>query len=874
VVDSATAVTLNPALEQMFTHKSKLSKLVPPERIDAYKKLLVLLTGMQHAGKLPLHPDDDYLNGFELTRNIYEKKYYLKDEEGNCIEKSPEQVFARLAAFIAAVEETEELQRTWAVKFYKALYGGRFLPGGRVIAGAGDLYRLKTLANCFVTLIEGDNIESIYKAAYECARTYSYGGGIGVDISCLRPRDSIVHNAADKSTGAVSFMEIYSLTTGLIGQSGRRGALMLTIDIKHPDIFYFINVKKVPNWVTAQIIEQCKWSGKFTESQLKEIERQVRENTQIRFANISLKVSDEFMQAVEEQNRFGKDTVLVYKKQKDSQVSGTVQTGNVHYSYTMPSKNIHEYELIGHFPTLEEANKFLKKYSVNITEDGFAIDKRDVFGDVVVATQDSELAIRKSGDFLLYFNSPQTGEIKRLVKARDIWNEFITGNYTTAEPGIIFWSHMTRFSPSNYIGKPIASTNPCGEVPLEDGGACNLGSVNLSRLVTNGYEDNAAIDWEGLREITVTLVRFLDNVITWNESLNPLEKQRRAATETRRVGVGIMGIADMLNQLGIVYDSDEGIALMEKVSKFMANTAYTGSAQLAEEKGPAPLFDYERYSEGLFFRESLGKETQTLIKEKGLRNIALLSIAPTGTISNTILGFVNGTTHYMGVSSGIEPIFSLFYTRRSESFGNKLFKVFHSTVQAYIDKNSLQKKVNKATSLDELRGMLPDHFFRTAHFIEPEKRVRIQGICQKYIDHSISSTVNLPEDIHPETISDIYINAWKFGLKGITIYRDGSRYPILSVEGKKTGFQELKEKKFAVVTGAGNATLDGDEVFVTGTGTLTTPYHTNVQQERPMRERDSVNLQTCPSCGMQTLKTENGCITCIGPECGYGRCEV
>ena len=195
----------------------------------------------------------------------------------------------------------KEVKKYFAEKFYYELYEGRYVSGGRVLAGAGDLYRVKTLANCFVAKIDRDDIDSIYKAAFACARTYSYGGGIGVDISSLRPKDSVVHNAADSSTGAVSFMELYSLTTCLIGQSGRRGALMLTIDVKHPDIKYYLKVKKTPNWVTNQIVEQCSWSGLFNDKELETIKKQVMENTQVRFANISIKASDEFMQAVSEE---------------------------------------------------------------------------------------------------------------------------------------------------------------------------------------------------------------------------------------------------------------------------------------------------------------------------------------------------------------------------------------------------------------------------------------------------------------------------------------------------------------------------------------------------------------------------------------------
>ena len=203
----------------------------------------------------------------------------------------------------------------------------------------------------------------------------------------------------------------------------------------------------------------------------------------------------------------------------------------------------------------------------------------------------------------------------------------------------------------------------------------------------------------------------------------------KAARETRRIGVGIMGIADMLNQLGIGYDSEEGISILEKISRFIANTSYKYSALLSEEKGESPVFNYDNYARNPFFQESLDQETKDIIKEKGLRNIALLSIAPTGTISNTILGFTDGNKNYMGVSSGIEPIFALYYTRRSETLDKKkrniFFKIFHSTIQAFIDKNSLQDKVKKAKNIDDLRKILPNYFFRTAHFIEPQKRVRI-----------------------------------------------------------------------------------------------------------------------------------------------------
>ncbi len=798
----------------MFSHTGKTINLIGKKRVNIYKKLYEYLSKLQKDNSIKLH--ENYLGDNELAQNIYTKKYYVKDLNNELIEKKPEDVFKRLSSFLATVEETPSKQKEFSQRFYNELFEGRFIAGGRVLAGAGDLYRLKTLANCFVSQIDEDNIDSIYKAAFECARTYSYGGGIGVDISCLRPRDAIVHNAADSSTGAVSFMELYSLTTGLIGQSGRRGALMLTIDVKHPDVKHFLKVKKTPNWVTNQIIEQCNWSGLFNDFELDVIKKQVMENTQVRFANISIKVSDEFMAAVDEERKYDKNTYLVYLHKNSQHKTNEYD----HFSVKMPSKKIEDFELIKTFNSFSEMKKWLKSehkqtVSKKLIQD---IKCRNKYGDYMIDCEEYDLAIRQAGDFMLYFNSPETGDIKELIKARTIWDEFVEGNYKTAEPGLIFWTTMSDYSPSNYVGKPIISTNPCAEVPLEDGGACNLGSLNLSRFVIDGYENNARINWDQLAESTQLLVRFLDNVVTWNEDLNALEKQRIAAKETRRLGLGVMGIADMLNQLAISYDSDEAIDCIEQVMAFITNAAYQASAMIAKEKMPSPIFELNKYKECPFYQEALSDETKNLITKNGLRNIAIMSIAPTGSISNIVLGYEINEKNYIGVSGGVEPIFAVSYTRRSESF-NKRFKVFHSTVQAYMDLMDID-------NIEDEEKVLPKYFFRTAHTIVPDKRVKIQGVIQKYIDHSISSTINLAEDVEPEVISDIYFMAWQKKLKGVTIYRDGSRFPILSVENKLTAFQEYKNKKFEIVDEEGESMeVKGDHVLKDDEGRLTTLYH-------------------------------------------------
>ena len=397
---------------------------------------------------------------------------------------------------------------------------------------------------------------------------------------------------------------------------------------------------------------------------------------------------------------------------------------------------------------------------------------------------------------------------------------------------------MSNYSPSNYVGRPIICTNPCAEVPLEDGGACNLGSINLSRFVHDGFTPEASIDWDQLAESTETLVRFLDNVVTWNEDLNALEKQRKAAAETRRLGLGVMGIADMLNQLGVAYDSEQGTLMIEKVMEYITNAAYQASSFIAKEKTPSSIFNEKAYMECPFVKEALSEQTHNMIRKNGLRNIAIMSIAPTGSISNIVLGYKGENKNYVGVSGGVEPIFATYYTRRTESFGkeNEFYKVFHSTVQAYIDKMGLQDEVEAA---DDVESVLPEYLTRTAHKIDSVKRVGVQGVIQRYIDHSISSTINLPEDVNPEIISDIYIKAWKNNLKGVTIYRDGSRFPILSVDNKVTKFQEMKSKSYTVMQENGDAIeISGDDVFKNSDGKLTTMYHYKQEMENEKHENE------------------------------------
>jgi ribonucleoside-diphosphate reductase alpha chain len=575
----------------------------------------------------------DFFNGDEIRARVFYEKYALKDEEGNAIEKLPSEMWERIAREIASVEADDAKRSEWREKFMWLLNDFRFVPGGRIMFAAGAKKR-STALNCYVIPIKEDTLEAIFDWCKEAARTYSFGGGVGTDISVLRPRGTRVNNTAIFSSGAVSFMEIMSETTHTIGQSGRRGALMITISIDHPDVIEFIKVKQ----------------------NLKKV----------RYANISVRITDEFMHAVE-----------------------------------------------------ADAN------------------------------------------FTLRFDSPQTGKVERVVRARALWNELVKAARDWAEPGLIFWDTVKKYSPSEYNGMNVITTNPCSEQPLQPYGACDLGSINLSAFVLDAFTDNARVDWAGLEKAARYAMRFLDNVLDYNSDRHPLHAQAEAVGKSRRTGLGVTGLADMLAKLRIRYDSEEAMLFVDKLFAAIKNAAYDASTEIAKEKGPFPLFDKEKHL-SMPFIQTLSDDLKQKIATNGLRNVALLTIPPVG--SGSVLA---------GTSSGIEPIFAFGYTRRSESLSKEFFKVYHPLVLDYIRMSGLKDD-----------SKLPD-FFVTAHEIKPEFRVRLQGIVQKHIDSAISSTVNLPEQTSVEQVGDIYMMAWKAGCKGITVYREGSREGILISEEKE-----------------------------------------------------------------------------------------
>lgn len=580
----------------------------------------------------------NFFNNDDLRVRVFLDKYALRDQDGYIVEIIPPQMWRRIAREIASVEKPH-LRKIWEDNFYWLLEDFRFVPGGRIMFGAGQSRR-STLLNCYVIPIKEDSIEAIFDWCKEAARTYSFGGGMGVDISILRPKGTPVNNSAIYSTGSVSFMEIFSTTTGTIGQAGRRGALMITISVDHPDVLDFIEIKNDS------------------------------ERKRVQYANISVRVTNEFMNAV-----------------------------------------------------------------------------------------------LQNKDFVLRYESQKIGRIEKVVKAREIWDKLIKAAHASAEPGVIFWDNIKSQSTTEYNGMEVITTNPCAEIPLEPYGCCCLGNVNLSLFVKNSFTPKASVDWENLEKAMRYAVRFLDDVLDYSAPRHPLKMQTEASLKSRRIGVGFTGLGDMFIRLGLKYDDDKTIEFTDKLFNKIKNFVYDESTNIALEKGVFPAFDAQKHIRSPFI-QGLNKNIIAKIKKGGIRNAALLTVPPVG--SGSALA---------GVTSGIEPIFALSYVRKSKSLTQDEFKVYHPIVKEYMDFYKIKDEKD-----------LPDIFI-TSHQIKPEQRVKMQATIQKHIDHSISSTVNLPKDISLEEVEKIYFYAWKLGCKGITVYREGSREGILLTE------QEAKLQK-------------------------------------------------------------------------------
>lgn len=564
----------------------------------------------------------------------------------------------------------------------------KFLFGGRILANRGLECKGKkiTLSNCYVMTPPEDNIESIFDRAGKLARTYSYGGGCGIDISKLSPKGARINNAAKETSGSISFMTLYSLVTELIGQNGRRGALMISIDCSHPDVLEFIKLKSDLNKVTK--------------------------------ANISVRLSAEFMEAVQKRTKFR----LHYTRQETGQV------------------------------------------------------------------------------------------IERMVDAADVFRLIAETNWDYAEPGALFWDRIKSWNLlSNTKEFAFAGVNPCAEEPLPAGGSCLLGSMNLANFVQHPFTPNSAFDVDDFKRSVAIAVRALNDVLDEGLPLHPLQEQRDNVHAWRQIGLGIMGLGDMLIQMGITYGSAAAVAFCHEIGFAMADTAIATSALLAKERGPFAMCHVDEIMNTPYFKVNTTDETAALVREYGLRNSQLLTIAPTGTLSTML-----------GISGGIEPVYANYYERKTESlYGTDVYyKVYTPIVERYM----------KAHQLTDDSQLPP--YFVTAMTLEYPQRVEMQAAWQRHIDASISSTVNVPHSFTVSDTENLYMLAYTKGCKGLTLFRDGCKR-------------------------AGILTTHVDE-------------HTTSTQGGDVPEREAPSL-LCPQCG-EPLAVEGGCHSC--KNCGWSQCML
>ena len=583
-----------------------------------------------------------------ISEQIWGMKYQLKNHDGSPIDQRVEDTWARIATALAA-PEASQVRDQYIADFYSALMDFKFLPAGRITAGAGT-DRSVTLFNCFVMGTVPDSMDGIMDMLKEAALTMQQGGGIGYDFSTIRPKGAEVKGVAADASGPLTFMDVWDSACKTIMSAGsRRGAMMATMRCDHPDVVEFIKAKRDP--------------------------------ARLRNFNLSVLVTDAFMEAVE---------------------------------------NDEQWQLI--------------------------------------------------------FN----GEIYDEVRARELWDLIMESTFEYAEPGVIFIDRINEANNLRYV-EEIAATNPCGEQPLPPYGACLLGSINLARVVKNPFTSASCIDHELLENLVSSAVRMMDNVV--DASKFPLEAQRQEAMNKRRLGLGVTGVANMLAMLQVPYGTEEAAEMVEAVMKQIDILAYETSCDLAQEKGAFPLFDPDEFLAPGTHASNHPEWLQDRIREVGIRNALLTSIAPTGTISL-----------YAGnVSSGIEPVFANEYTRKvTQKDGTKTEEL----VQDY--------------GVAEYRklypsGPLPDYFV-TAQTLSPLDHVRMQAAAQKWVDSSISKTINCPEDISFEDFKEVYMEAYRTGCKGCTTYRPNDvTGSVLSVEPEKPKVVEVE----GIGPRARNEVLDG-----------------------------------------------------------------
>lgn len=660
-----------------------------------------------------------YFDGDELAARVWVNKYALKDSYGNIYEQSPADMHRRLANEIARIESKYKNPLSPSRIFELLDHFKYIIPAGSPMTGIGNKYQIASLSNCFVIGLDGDSDSygAIMKIDEEQVQLMKRRGGVGHDLSDIRPKGSPVKNSALTSTGLVPFMERYSNSTREVAQDGRRGALMLSVSIKHPDSEAFIDAK----------MEEGKITG----------------------ANVSVKIDDEFMQAV------------------------------------------------------EKGEKYEQTFPIHSSKPAF----------------------------------------KKEIDAQKLWKKIIHNAWKSAEPGVLFWDTIIRESvPDCYadLGYKTVSTNPCGEIPLCPYDSCRLLALNLYSYVDNPFTPNASFNFEKFKEHVIVAQRIMDDIIdleqekiqailakiesdpqdmdTKSTEYHLWKKIDRKCEEGRRTGVGITAEGDMLAAMGLRYGTMEATDFAVKVQETLALAAYRSSVIMAKERGAFPIFDAAREKNNPFVDrlKEADPELYELMTKYGRRNIACLTIAPTGTTS-----LMTQTT------SGIEPVFMPIYKRRRKVNPNdpevhidyidesgdafEEYIVYHKKFLTWMAVNGydIHKKYTQE-ELDDLLEKSPYHK-ATANDVDWVEKVRMQGAIQKWVDHSISVTVNLPNDVSEDVVNKIYITAWKSGCKGCTIYRDGSRSGVM-IEVKKKENVEIPYCKPLEVTETRPELLECDVV--------------------------------------------------------------
>lgn len=735
----------------------------------------------------------------EISIGIMKRKYLHEGE-------SPDDFIPRVASIFS------DSLRDSAIE---VLTNADFLPAGRTLFGAGFKGKRKlSLSNCFCLPTPTDSLESIFDTAKMIARISSYGGGSGLSIDNLRPKGAPVNNSALTSTGSISFLNIFDVTGSTIGQNGRRAAIMICLRCDHPDIEEFLKIKQ--------------------------------NNEKLASMNISIKFTDEFMKAVED-------------------------------------------------------NK----------------------------------------EFTLKFDSPETGRIEKVINAREFFMEFCKTQWDWGDPGAIFIdrvrSYQTLSAYSDYI---IDTSNPCSEVFGIGGTSCNLGSINLYNMIDNKFTLDACINYEKLRHVTDIAIRMLDEILDYGKDMQPLDLNKQVIDDWRNIGLGVFGLADAFVALEVKYGSPQSCKIAQQIMSTILKQAIITSSELAKEKGSFKKFDVEKTLKSPIIQ--LYPELYDMIKTNGLRHGTLLSIAPTGTIS-LFAGKFTG---------GLEPMFKIAYTRTSHSMedSKKTFTVYARGVEDLL-KYSGCENITPA----EAKKKFP--FLVESHEIPYLARVNLQGALQKYVDNAISSTVNLPNSATVEDIFNIYMEAWKVGVKGITVFRDKcKRGNILGVDNKKITLPDgiipefdtvdpPSRREIKIIDGTTvhestscvksmyvtvNKTEDGKafEIFTNASGGCKTNINTiarlislslrsgvkinriieelranqcpacqvlrkqgkqvalscsnaiadaielalgKLKSEKTNKEKSSTINKECPECGEKTLKPEGKCVTCSN--CGWSKCE-